>query len=221
MQLFWSSLFQVSDECGCLNYVTLLESGRRSALITQSKSKIQITRSVHCKFNCITVSFNGTQRGIFYIEIVWLDLFSPNYHAWQTVFIDPLVYISDVMDKPCRHNTRLWNTPYYYIDCCLLFIQRLRVYALAVASKLIRPTETERKPYGPHALTPSRHGWIRIGLTFILWDLNLKQECKAPFNIVHNYHLYKKNYLQECSFQHKIIACASKISFYIFIKWNF
>ena len=34
-----------------------------SLLVTQSKSKTQITRSVHCKFNCITVKYNGTQHG--------------------------------------------------------------------------------------------------------------------------------------------------------------
>ena len=31
-------------------------------ITTQSKSKTQITRSVHCKFNCITVKYNGTQH---------------------------------------------------------------------------------------------------------------------------------------------------------------
>ena len=33
--------------------------------LTQSKYKTQITRSVHCKFNCITVIYNGTQHGIY------------------------------------------------------------------------------------------------------------------------------------------------------------
>ena len=32
-------------------------------LVTQSKSKTQITSSVHCKFNCINVKYNGTQHG--------------------------------------------------------------------------------------------------------------------------------------------------------------
>ena len=33
--------------------------------LTQSKSKTRITRSVHCKFNCITVKYNGTWHGIY------------------------------------------------------------------------------------------------------------------------------------------------------------
>ena len=32
--------------------------------LTQSKSKTQITRSVHGKFKCIAVKYNGTQRSI-------------------------------------------------------------------------------------------------------------------------------------------------------------
>ena len=32
--------------------------------VTQSKSKTQITRSVHCKVKCITVKYNGTQHDI-------------------------------------------------------------------------------------------------------------------------------------------------------------
>ena len=41
--------------------------------ITQSKSKTQITRSlsVHCKFKCITVKYNGTQDGIYIILEVY------------------------------------------------------------------------------------------------------------------------------------------------------
>ena len=31
-------------------------------VVTQSKSKTQIARSVHCKFNCITVKYNGTEH---------------------------------------------------------------------------------------------------------------------------------------------------------------
>ena len=34
-------------------------------LVTQSKSKTTITRSVHCEFNCITVKYNGTRHGIY------------------------------------------------------------------------------------------------------------------------------------------------------------
>ena len=33
--------------------------------VTQSKSKTQIARSVHGKFNCITVKYIGTQHGIY------------------------------------------------------------------------------------------------------------------------------------------------------------
>ena len=33
--------------------------------ITQSKSKTQITRSVHCKFNCISVNYIGTRHDIY------------------------------------------------------------------------------------------------------------------------------------------------------------
>ena len=32
---------------------------------TQSKSKIPIKRSVHCKFNCVTVVFVRTQHGLY------------------------------------------------------------------------------------------------------------------------------------------------------------
>ena len=32
--------------------------------VTQSNSKTQITRSVDCKFNCITVAFQRTQHSI-------------------------------------------------------------------------------------------------------------------------------------------------------------
>ena len=34
-------------------------------LITQRKSNIPITRSVHCKFNCITVTFSRTRQSIY------------------------------------------------------------------------------------------------------------------------------------------------------------
>ena len=37
------------------------------SLLTQSKSKTQITKSVHCKFNCFTVVFDRTQHGIYII----------------------------------------------------------------------------------------------------------------------------------------------------------
>ena len=41
-------------------------------LITQSKSETQIIRSVHSKFNCITVKYNGTWHSIYIIlEIHW------------------------------------------------------------------------------------------------------------------------------------------------------
>ena len=33
--------------------------------LIQSKSKTQITRSVHCKLNCITVKYNGTRHSIY------------------------------------------------------------------------------------------------------------------------------------------------------------
>ena len=36
-------------------------------LLTQSKSKTTITRSVRGKFNCITVKYNGTRHGIYII----------------------------------------------------------------------------------------------------------------------------------------------------------
>ena len=36
-------------------------------IVKQSKSKTQLTRSVHCKFNCVTVKYNGTQHGIYII----------------------------------------------------------------------------------------------------------------------------------------------------------
>ena len=41
-----------------------------SYLVKQSKSKTQITRSVHYKFNCITLKYNGTQHGIYIIYAI-------------------------------------------------------------------------------------------------------------------------------------------------------
>ena len=35
--------------------------------ITQSKSKTPITRSLHCKFKCITVALDRTQHGLYSI----------------------------------------------------------------------------------------------------------------------------------------------------------
>ena len=43
--------------------------------VTQSKSKTQIARIVHCKFNCFTVKNNGTRHGIYiviYLCIIFL-----------------------------------------------------------------------------------------------------------------------------------------------------
>ena len=40
--------------------VHFLKSKPKYKLLTQSKSKTQITRSVHGKFNCINVKYNGT-----------------------------------------------------------------------------------------------------------------------------------------------------------------
>ena len=37
----------------------------KTNMVTQSKSKTQITRSVHGKFNCITVKYNGTRHSIY------------------------------------------------------------------------------------------------------------------------------------------------------------
>ena len=39
-------------------------------ILTQSKSKTQITSSVHCKFNWITVQYNGTWHGVYIISQV-------------------------------------------------------------------------------------------------------------------------------------------------------
>ena len=41
---------------------------------TQSKSKNQITRSVQCKFNCISVKYDGTPHGIYLVNTFY-DLF--------------------------------------------------------------------------------------------------------------------------------------------------
>ena len=35
------------------------------AILTQSKSKAQITRSVHGKFNCIPIDYDSTQHGMY------------------------------------------------------------------------------------------------------------------------------------------------------------
>ena len=39
-------------------------------VLTQSKSKTPITRSVHVKFNCITVLLDRTQHGFYIIQNV-------------------------------------------------------------------------------------------------------------------------------------------------------
>ena len=51
--------------------------------ITQSKSKILITRSVHGKFNCITVKYDGTQHGI----VINLDVTSSSCNL---LYIKPI-----------------------------------------------------------------------------------------------------------------------------------
>ena len=48
-------------------------------VLTQSKSKTPKTRSVHSKFNCITVKYNGTQNGIYIILEMHKKLSSEDY----------------------------------------------------------------------------------------------------------------------------------------------
>ena len=42
--------------------------GKEKKAVTQSKSKTQITRSVHGKFNFITVKYNWTRHSIYIIR---------------------------------------------------------------------------------------------------------------------------------------------------------
>ena len=51
-------------------------------ILTQSKSRTQITRSVHCKFNFITVKYNGTRHGI---------------------------YVTSLLSIPCLSNSEYWS----------------------------------------------------------------------------------------------------------------
>ena len=61
---FWSHCFCRSFwKCAC-HHRCRYQSGIIFLLVTQSKSKTQITRNVHCKFNCITVKYDGTRHGI-------------------------------------------------------------------------------------------------------------------------------------------------------------
>ena len=48
--------------CTCLHH---MDTSNYMLQLTQSKSKTTITRSVHGKFNCITVKNNGTQHSIY------------------------------------------------------------------------------------------------------------------------------------------------------------
>ena len=58
--------------------------GKKTKLkVTQSKSKTQITRSVYCKFNCITVKYNGTQHGIYIIlEVHYKFIIQIHFNFW-------------------------------------------------------------------------------------------------------------------------------------------
>ena len=46
----------------------------QSSLLTQSKSNTKITRSMHGKFNCITIKYNRTQNGIYIILEFHLEI---------------------------------------------------------------------------------------------------------------------------------------------------
>ena len=62
--------------------------------ITQSKlSKTQITRSVHCKFNCIAVKYNGTWHGIYFLYVSMMSCLSHicNY-CIITIILFQLIY---------------------------------------------------------------------------------------------------------------------------------
>ena len=54
----------------CFEHYNTLFDLMNIYLLTQSKSKTQITRSVHWKFNCISVKYNGTQHIIYVILLV-------------------------------------------------------------------------------------------------------------------------------------------------------
>ena len=49
--------------------------------LTQSKSKTTITRSVHGKFYCITVKYNGTQHGIYVTDNILQNNY--NSYSWE------------------------------------------------------------------------------------------------------------------------------------------
>ena len=48
---------------GVYHFYHLLWPIFQSSILTQNKSKTQITKSLHGKLNCITVTYNGTQHG--------------------------------------------------------------------------------------------------------------------------------------------------------------
>ena len=55
--------------------------------LTQSKSKTQITRSVHGKIDCITVVYNGTQHGVYIIlEVLIEKLVCFSNHECKTAY---------------------------------------------------------------------------------------------------------------------------------------
>ena len=48
--------------------------------LTQSQSKTPITRSVHCKFNCITVALDRTQHGFYIFQNVIINSLYKMFH---------------------------------------------------------------------------------------------------------------------------------------------
>ena len=64
----WSNQFLVSHP---KQWVAQLSNAllKCKLLLTQSKSKTQVTKSVHCKFNCITVAFSRTWQSIY--KMTW------------------------------------------------------------------------------------------------------------------------------------------------------
>ena len=58
---FVSFIIKVGETCYCYFFqVSYLERN----VITQSKSKTPITRSVHCKFKCFTLALDRTRHGL-------------------------------------------------------------------------------------------------------------------------------------------------------------
>ena len=82
--------------------------------LTQSKSKTPITRSVHGKFNCITVKYNDTRHGIytktyFYFKLCSLLTTGPFCFSCRVQILLPIILSSVVSTNQMRPLFVLYN----------------------------------------------------------------------------------------------------------------